>query len=600
MTKTINKNKNKQPSVSFSRRDMLKGAAVLAAGTAAAAMTPATLATAAQPASGTPWEAPLVNVVASPSKNVVELESGKVYGYSQDGVLAFMGMPYGASTGGKNRFMPAQKPEPWAGVRPALYWGPVAPQNFTSTLDAPRGGWRHPREAFMFRWEDGNDGEDCLVCNVWTSSINDNAKRPVMMWIHGGGYVFGSDQELRMYPGDNLVRRGDVVVVSVNHRLGVMGFSNLLEFGSQYRDSTNLGMRDLVLALEWVKTNIGNFGGDPNRVMIFGQSGGGGKVSTLMGMPEAEGLFHRAAIESGSELTERPMEAAARLTAAIVAELGLSKATIGRMHEIPYQRIVEAAVHAPQVAAAGGARLAVGGIGGWGPAVDGTHIPRSPWDPTGPSYSKNVPLIVGTTRNEFFNSVQMEDASVDHWTMAEVRQRLTGGGGTGFMRASFGKASAADAVLAVARKLFPNETPFGLYSVITATRTMRMNALEQARRKALQDGAPAYNYWFQRVAPILDGQARAHHCSELPYVFYQTETCSTMTGGGADARALGGVMADAWIHFARTGDPNHAGMPHWPAYDPATIPTMVFNDRTEAVNDPDGELRKAIADAAKA
>ena len=575
------------------RRELMKGAGALVAGTAASALAPSALVTTAEAqAPGAPYVARAVTVVASPSKNVVETDSGKVFGYSRDGVITFKGIPYGASTAGKNRFMPPEKPAPWPGVRSALYWGPVAPQPFCNTLDSPRSGWKHDDESFMFDWEDGHSSEDCLRINVWTSSINDNAKRPVMMWIHGGGYVAGSDQELRMYPGENLVRRGDVVSVSVNHRLGVLGYANLMDYGEQYASSPNVGMLDLVAALEWVQTNISNFGGDPDRVLIFGQSGGGAKVSVLMGMPSAKGLFHRAVVESGTSLRQNTPESSARVAAAVLAELGLTKATIGKIHELPVDQIIEAAVHAQRVAAAEG--VGPGGIGGWGPVVDGKILPRNAWDPTAPSYSAHVPLVVGNVLNEFFNSVQMEDPSVDDWSMAEVRKRLSGSG-RGFLRGGLGKG--ADHVIEVFQKAYPNATPFEIFSRVSAIRVMRLNALTQAARKAEQGVAPAYNYWFQWRTPILDGRARVFHCSELPFVFYNTERCASMTGGGPDALDLAGRISDAWTSFARTGNPNHPGLPEWPAYDPKIIPTMVFNNQCEVKNDPDGEIRRAIEEA---
>ncbi|HTV55546.1 MAG TPA: carboxylesterase family protein [Terriglobia bacterium] len=575
----------------LSRRVVMKRTAALAAGTAASALASSKLI--ASPEAQTvaqPYEARPTLIIASPHKNVVETACGKVYGYVKDGIVSFRGIPYGASTAGKNRFMPPAQPEPWAGERSALYWGPVAPQPFTSTTDAPRGGWKHDREAFMFDWEDGHDSEDCLRINVWTPSINDNARRPVMMWLHGGGFVFGSCQELRMYPGDGLAHRGDVVAVSVNHRLGALGFANLMDYGEQYASSPNVGMLDLVLALQWVKTNIANFGGDPGRVLIFGQSGGGGKVSTLMGMPSAQGLFHRGVVESGSMLGDRSREDSARATTAVLAELGLNRHNISRIHEIPYQKIIEAAVHSERVSGAYGIHEGLG----WGPVVDGTVLPRAAWTPDAPACSKNVPLIVGNTLNEFFNSVQMDEASLDSISMDEARKRLSGAGALSFS-ANLGKGT--DHVIEVFRETYPRATPFTMFSIISAMATMRIDALTQAKRKAEQGGAPAYNYWFQWQTPILDGQARAFHCSELPFVFYQTEVCAPMTGGGPDALNLAGRMADAWISFARTGNPNHAGLPLWPAYDPVKMPTMIFDNQCVVKGDPNGEIRKAIVEA---
>jgi para-nitrobenzyl esterase len=393
-----------------------------------------------------------------------------------------------------------------------------------------------------------------------------------------------------VFDGRALAHRGDVVVVTINHRLGALGFANLMDYGEQYASSPNVGMLDLVLALQWVKTNISNFGGDPNRVLIFGQSGGGGKVSTLMGMPSAEGLFHRGVVESGSILGDRSREQSARATAAVLAQLGLNKTNIAKIHEIPYQKIIEAAVHAQRVA---GAYSIHQGLG-WGPVVDGKVLPRAAWTPDAPTYSKNVPLIVGNTLNEFFNSVQMGDDSLDSMSMEEARKRLSATSGRSFFSASLGKG--ADHVIEVFRKTYPNATPFTMFSIISAMATMRLSALAQAKRKAEQAGAPAYNYWFQWQTPVLDGQARAFHCSELPFVFYQSEVCAPMTGGGPEALRFAGRMADAWIGFARTGNPNHPGLPHWPAYDPKTMPTMIFDNQCVVKEDPDGEIRQAIAD----
>lgn len=572
-----------------SRRALMKGATVLAGTAASYGLGLITAADAeAAPAR---YLARRTRIVASPGKNVVETDSGKIFGYSRDGVVVtFKGIPYGASTEGSGRFMPPSKPAPWPGIRSALCWGPVSPQPITSTFDGRRAGWGHDREAFMFEWDDGHDSEDCLRLNVWTPSINDNARRPVMVWLHGGGYVAGSSQELRSYVGENLVRRGDVVSVSVNHRLGVLGFANLMEYGAHYASSPNVGMLDLVAALKWVRTNIASFGGDPNRVMIFGQSGGGGKVSTLMAIPSAQGLFHRAAVQSGSLLHYATSESSAKVTASVLAELGLTRRTIGRIHQIPYRRIVEATVHAERVAAAEGDGASALR---WGPVEDGEALPLHSWNPGAPVCSAQVPLIVGTVLNEFFNSVQMDDPTVDSWSMEQVRQQLRTK--RGLLSAGLGKGT--DHVVDVARRAHPDASPFTIFSIISATATMRVRALTQAARKAAQGAAPAYNYWFRWQTPILDGQARAFHCSELPFVFYNTERCAAMTGGGPQALELGARMADSWIAFARSGNPNHSGLPHWPSYDVKTVPTMMFDNRCVVDHDPEGEIRTAIEEA---
>ncbi|HTZ75856.1 MAG TPA: carboxylesterase family protein [Candidatus Aquilonibacter sp.] len=574
---------NRKNGNGISRRALMKGAAGIAGTTAGAALLPvASIVTPDATAAAKPM-ASMTTVAASPKNNIVETDSGKIYGFVRDGIVTFKGIPYGASTAGKNRFMPPAKPEPWAGVRSALYWGPVSPQAYTSTFDGRRGGWNHDDESFMFEWEDGQPSEDCLRINVWTPSTSDNKKRPVLMWIHGGGYTSGSDNELRMYDGESLSRRGDVVMVSINHRLGVLGFMNLMDYGEEYASSPNVGMLDIVAALEWVKTNIANFGGDPSRVLIFGQSGGGAKVSTLMGMPSAQGLFHRAVVESGSSLRQGTTDRSAALAAAVIAELGLSKDSLGKIHDLPNETIVQAGLNAQRKAAASGGRGGPGGPGGWGPVVDGKVLPRNSFDPDASLLSANVPMIIGTVLNEMANAVQMGDATLDTMSMDEAKRRL-----------SVQHGDKTDEIARVVQELHPSATPFEIYSRVTAMGA-RLNALTQAERKAAQGAAPAYVYWFQWQTPIPDGRARAFHCSELPFVFYNTERCATMTGGGPEALDLAGRVSDAWVNFARTGNPNHPGLPTWPAYDAEKAPTMIFDTKCVAANDPDGALRKVLS-----
>ena len=580
----------------ISRRAMMQGGAALAAGTAASVLARSTLVSAARAQDpSAPYVPQAVTIVASASKNVVEIDSGKVFGYLQDGVVTFKGIPYGASTAGKNRFMPPVKPAPWAGVRSALDWGPVAPQPFAYLT-----GGKQDDASFVLPREDGHSSEDCLRINVWTPSINDNARRPVMMWIHGGGFFSGSAQSSPACRGDNLVRRGDVVVVSMNHRLGVLGYANLMDYGEQYASSPNVGMLDIVAALEWVKTNISNFGGDPNKVLIFGQSGGGSKVTTLMAMPSAKGLFHRAAVQSGTgHLRVANGNDAARMAAAVIGELDLTKSTLGKIHELPVDQIIEAGVHSRRAAAESGMNPGYREAADfldleWVPVFDGKVLPSQPWSPDAPPYSADVPLLVGSTLNETYNSIQMSDAALEAMTMAEVRKRLSGRVNN-YRNPGLGQA--ADHVIDVFREAYPRATPFTIFSIISATATRRLTSLTMAARKNAQGAAPAFNYWFQWQTPILDGRPRAFHTSELPFVFYNTEQCAPMTGGGPDALDLGSRIADAWIHFARNGDPNHSLLPHWPPYDPAKVPTMIFDTKSVIENDPDGEVRVAIVEA---
>jgi para-nitrobenzyl esterase len=575
-------NNGMQAEMRITRRSLLGGAAALSSAAvltgAAAPLAPKAWAVATKSS-----EQKYHPIVASSTKNVVETDSGKIYGYGRDGVIGYRGIPYGASTEGKNRFMPPAKPEPWTGVRSALYWGWASPCSMNATWDGRRPNWARDDESFMFEWDDGQASEDCLRLNVWTPGL-DNNKRAVMFWIHGGGMVFGSDNELRAYDGENLARRQDVVVVSLNHRLGVLGFLNLMEYGDQYATSPNVSMLDIVQALKWVQTNIANFGGDPNRVMIFGQSGGGSKVGTLMGMPAAKGLFHRASIQSGSSLRQSTIETSANLAHATLAELGVTKDDIGKLHtDFTYQQIVQAALVGQKKASHGATPLpGMPGVN-WGPVVDGKLIPRDTWVPAAPDESASVPLIVGTVLNEANNSVQMGDASLEDVDEAGAKKLLDRSMG-----------SHTDQVYAVAKKLYPDAKPFELFSRAAAMR-QRMNALAQAELKTKQ-GTPAYHYRFEYQSPLCDGRARAFHTSELPFCFQNAELCAKLTGNTPQTHVLAEQVAGAWAAFAKTGNPNHSALPKWDAYSDK-IPTMTFNTECALKDDPDRELRQAVKEA---
>jgi para-nitrobenzyl esterase len=320
------------------RRQWITSAATLAAGAAAAPFVSTDVE--ADSAAPAPKSSTSRTILAPNNGNIVEIECGKIRGFSRNGILTFRGIPYAASTAGKARYMAPTKPTPWASVRSCMALGFACPQP-CHVPEGRRVGWTHDEEAFMFEWDDGQPGEDCLRVNVWTPSTADTTKRPVLVWIHGGGYTSGSSNELRMYDGESLARRGNVVVVSLNHRLGPLGYMNLQDYGDKWSSAVNLGQLDQIAALEWVRDNIGRFGGDPSKVLVFGQSGGGGKISTLMGMPAAKGLFHRAVIQSGSSLRQITPDRSASLAAAMLQELGLTKATVDRLQEVPVDTIIQ-------------------------------------------------------------------------------------------------------------------------------------------------------------------------------------------------------------------------------------------------------------------
>src|SRR5215472_11553381 len=548
------------------RRALLKGVATLGG----SALLPE--AASGAPKANIPGTAPII--VVTEGGDVVETSADKVRGYTRNGIFTFKGIPYAASTGGAARFLAPAKPKPWTGVRSSLYYGQVCPQG-------PRSGWTVDENAFMFEWDDGQPGEDCLRVNVWSPGINDNRKRPVLFWIHGGGYSAGSGQELKSYDGENLAHRGDVVVVSVNHRLNSLGYLNLAEYGPRWADSGNVGMLDLVASLEWVRDNIGNFGGDPNSVTIFGQSGGGGKVGVLMAMPSAKGLFHKAIIESGSSLRQSAPESSAKLAAGVLSELGLSGSQIDRLQELPYEQVVAAGVAAQRKLVPRGGNIPGSGTGvNWGPTVDGRVLPQHAFDPAAPAISSDVPMIIGTVLNEFTTGIGHPE--YESMTLDEARKRIDARYGTKTGR-----------ILEAFQKAYPSAKPFDLMSLIFATPT-RQNAITQAERKAAQKAAPAYLHWFTWQTPVLNGRPRAFHCSELPFVFDNTDRCAAMTGGTQEARELGAKMSECWINFARKGDPNHSGVPKWAAFTPDKVPTMIFDNKCELKNDPMGEARRTM------
>jgi para-nitrobenzyl esterase len=523
--------------------------------------------------------------IACDESTVAATIFGKVRGYRRDGVFVFKGIPYGASTGGANRFRPPLPPEPWTGIRNALAYGRICPELTHAATDGHNRA-NTDEDAFLLHrgCAETVAGEDCLRVNIWTPEINGHGRRPVLVYLHGGGFSVGCSQDLLSYDGENLARNHDVVVVNHNHRLNVLGYLNLAGARDEtYADSANVGLLDLLAVLTWVRDNIANFGGDPGSVMIFGQSGGGGKVAALMAMPSARGLFHRAVIESGPYLTFNTPEDSGRLAAGVLQELGLSFARIGELQSLPLERLTAAAAIATQKLARP-ARLMRRDFNevSWGPTVDGVLLPAHPFDPASLAVSAHIPFITGTNQHEFLNGVDHPDAY--SLTDAELNRRVA---------AAFG--DRAPAIIAAYRREYPSAAPFDLYARIGIAGA-RTAAFTQAARKAAAGAAPAYQYLFAWGTPMLGGRPGTFHSCEISFVMDNTELCEHYSGRSPAALALAKQMSGAWVRFARTGNPNHPGLPEWPAFSLEKCETMVFADPCGVKNNLEAEGRRLIAE----
>lgn len=503
-------------------------------------------------------------ITASPGKTVVKTTGGKVSGYIEDGMYIYKGIPYAQA----ERFMPPTPPQPWEDVRASRAYGPTCPQD-------KRMGWYMDEQAFIFDWNDGFPDEDCLRANIWTPGINNGKKRPVMVWLHGGGYAAGSGHELPAYDGTNLARKGDVVVVSLNHRLNVLGFLDLSAFGDKYANSGNVGLLDLVTALRWIKENIEGFGGDPGNVTIFGQSGGGGKVSTLLATPSAKGLFHKAIVQSGSMLRTMQSKYSRRIGITVVEELGLKASQIDELQKIPYEQLLEAGNKAVAKVRAEAEKEGISAfIFGWAPTVDGKVLPTQPFDLKAPDMSRDIPIMLGSTQHEFLASAYAP--TLRNITLEAAKKELQKryGARTDKLLKAFGAA-------------YPNYKPVDLLDIDL---TFRPGVVRQATLKAAQQGAPVYMYMFSWESPILDGIFRSSHCMELPFVFDNIYRSRAMTGGGKEAHALADKMSRSWINFARTGNPNVDDLPEWKPYTPDEGATMFFDNNCKLKYNHDKEL----------
>ena len=492
---------------------------------------------------------------------VTQTQYGQVQGYILDDVYTYLGIPYGASTAGENRFMPPQEPASWEGIRPAMFYGNDAPQGHENK-------WKNNSSTFTDHWNYYDYSEDCLNLNVWTPAP-DGKKRPVLVWMHGGGFAAGNSIEQDGYHGANLARSGDIVFVSVNHRLNVFGFSDLSSAGPAFAHSGNVGVLDLVVALKWVHNNIENFGGDPGNVTIMGQSGGGAKVCDVLAMPCSEGLVHKVVGLSGNAITAADPVASKALGAAILKKVG---GNVKKLQEMPWEEYYAMANGVAAEMGAGGM------MGGFAPIADGEILPKEFFADKNAASAK-VPLMLCTTTSEF--ALSKENPTLEAISFDDAVKMVS---------ESFGQPKAKEALEAL-QKAFPKKKPIELINMMVAQRT---SVLATADAKYAQGGAPVYLAWFDYNAPLWGGRIRAFHCADICYWFKNTDLMVTHTGGGAEPRGVSDQMSEALLAFMRTGNPNCKAIPEWPAYNPEEAATMVFDVKSQVLNAPDREFLSLV------
>lgn len=501
----------------------------------------------------------------SPEQNYKTIDTpyGKLRGYREEGVNIFKGVPYAGNVSGEKRFQKAGPVEPWTGVKDAMRLGhpSIQPPNQTYGINEPE------------------PAEDCLVLNIWTPA-NDNKKRPVMVYNHGGGFRTGSGGSVAQ-DGANLSRMYDVVVVATNHRLGLLGYLYLDEIaGDEFKGSGNRGVQDIALALEWINKNIGLFGGDPNNVMIFGESGGGMKTSCLYAMPEAAPYFHKASIESGPGVEIIGAKTAAETIRMVLDYLYITPKNWRKLLEVPASKLLEAQERIPKAQnhdSGGFHGIGNSGTGSFGAIKDGFILPDHPFEPGAPEISKNKPLIVGWNEDEYiFFAMSGNDREAFNISDNQLKERL---------QKKFQEH--ANTILKTYLSANPGKTPTEINIAIQSVLIMGLGSIRIAERKSIQGAAPAYLYNFgyksNGKVPGSDYEYGAMHAMDIPFKFYNVD--SGWPGTKPDRFKASKNFTGLWTSFARTGKPETKGQPEWPAYDLKSRPTMRIDAKCEVLND---------------
>jgi len=513
---------------------------------------------------------PMISVSETPVlTGVVNTSSGPVQGLVINDIHTFKGIRYGAPPTGKNRFLPPQKPKPTTGRIDATHYGAPAMQMAAGSTAEPTSDFGMlMRSVFPTPSELKIDNEDCLFLNIWTPATGDNKSRPVMVWFHGGGFAYGSGA-WPIYHGENLSQRGDVVVVTVNHRLNVFGYLYLAELlGTEYESSGNAGMLDLVLSLEWIRDNITAFGGNPGNVTIMGESGGGMKVSLLMAMPKAKGLFHKAIIQSGPGLTAIPADIATKNAKVVLTHLGINdpKKDLTRLLSVTAEELLAAAGNTGEM--------------GFEPVVDGKILPRNPFVPEAPEISADIPVLIGFNKDEM-TIFQITEPWFGSLTEEQLQKQT----------AAIPKGAE---LIEAFRKIHPDYSPTYLFTAISST-WATYDSYELADRKAAQKKAPVFMYELAWETPINNGLLRTPHTLEIAFMFDNVDKSLPLVGSGTEPQQLANQMSSAWIAFAKTGNPNTKEIPRWPTYDTTDRATMVFNLESKVINDPYSTIRAILS-----